>query len=72
VPPALAEVLALALAEVLGAVAAEEEEDEEELQPAAASPMQATPSSAASRVGVVRRVSTATTVAIAGCAVQPR
>ena len=76
---ALAEVLALALAEVLTAAlgdveaVAEEEEDEDELlQPTAASPIQAMPSSAASRVDVVLRISTPTTIATTGCAVQPR
>jgi len=75
VPVALAEVLALALAEVLaaGVVEAEEEEEEDELlQPAAASPMQATPSSAASRVEEVLGISTVTTIATTGCGVQQR
>jgi hypothetical protein len=87
VPVALAEevlALALALAEVLAGElgdveaaaeeAAEEEEDDDELllQPAAASPMQAMPSSAATRVDVVLRISTSTTIATAGCVVQPR
>jgi hypothetical protein len=77
---ALAEVLALALAlvEVLavGVVEADEEDEEDEedelLQPAAASPRQATPSSAASRVDEVLGISTPTTIATTGCAVQQR
>jgi len=76
---ALAEVLALelalALAEALAAVEAAEvveEEEDELLQPAAASPMHATPSSAASRVEEVLGISTPTTIATSDCAAQQR
>jgi hypothetical protein len=78
VPVALAEVLVLALAEALAAgvveaaEAEEEEEEDELLQPAAASPMHATPSSAASRVDEVLGISTPTTIATTGCGVQQR
>jgi hypothetical protein len=74
VPVALALALALVLAGALGEVEAadEEDEDEELLQPAAASPMHAMPSSAASRVDVFLRISTPTTIATPGCALQSR